>query len=128
MAWNLEGCLPTGVRSPVTTRQDLREGQYFGQFALDDVLTGLPTDTDCIVCQIIDEAAGLQVTQAFSPIFGELVVFTPPGRNAVCLEPYTCVTDAINLASRLPETGWRVLEPGREFRTNIIISAEMILA
>jgi aldose 1-epimerase len=46
----------------------------------------------------------------------------------MCLEPYTCVTDAINLAPRGIETGWRVLEPGSEFRTWIEIKAGQVIA
>jgi aldose 1-epimerase len=43
------------------------------------------------------------------------VVFTPPHREAVCLEPYTCMTDAINLQQRGVEAGWRVLPPGESW-------------
>ena len=41
-----------------------------------------------------------------SPVFRELVVFTPEHRQAFCLEPYTCTTDAVNLQSRGLDTGW----------------------
>ena len=37
-----------------------------------------------------------------SPAFRELVLFTPPHRRAVCLEPYTCPTDAIHLQEQEP--------------------------
>jgi aldose 1-epimerase len=40
------------------------------------------------------------------------VAFTPPHRLAVCLEPYTCTTDAINLEQQGVNAGWRVLKPG----------------
>ena len=61
-------------------------------------------------------------------VFREVVVYTPPNRDAVCLEPYTCVTDAINLQSRGIDAGWRVLEPGAEFRTWIDITARPVIA
>jgi aldose 1-epimerase len=44
--------------------------------------------------------------------FRELVAFTPAHRQAVCLEPYTCITDAINLQQRGIPAGLLVLAPG----------------
>jgi aldose 1-epimerase len=41
-----------------------------------------------------------------------MVVYTPPHRQAFCIEPYTCTTDAINLEQRGVKAGWRVLPPG----------------
>jgi aldose 1-epimerase len=61
---------------------------------------------------ILDPHAGVQVTQSVGTDFRELVVFTPPHGRSVCLEPYTCVTDAANLADQGLDTGWRELPPG----------------
>ena len=38
--------------------------------------------------------------------------FSPKHREAFCIEPYTCVTDAINLAAQGFDTGWRTLPSG----------------
>jgi aldose 1-epimerase len=62
----------------------------------------------------MDPQAGLQVLQVFDASFREIVAYTPPHGRSVCLEPYTCVTDAVNLAPRGIDTGWRVLAPGEE--------------
>jgi aldose 1-epimerase len=125
--WELVDCLPTGRRVPISEPKDMRDGAYFDLLKLDDVLTGLG-DGPTVECALIDEPAGLQVTQRFPAEFRELVVYTPPNRDAVCLEPYTCVTDAVNLAPRGVDTGWRVLDAGAEFRTWIEISAEEVIA
>jgi aldose 1-epimerase len=76
----------------------------------------------------MDEKAGVQVAQVYDPVFRECVVYTPPNRPAVCIEPYTCVTDAINLQAQGIDTGWRVLKTGDEFRTWIEIRASLIYA
>ena len=47
--------------------------------------------------------------------FRELVVYTPPGRDAICFEPYTCPTDAINLEARGIPAGVIVLAPDEIF-------------
>ncbi|MEX1097252.1 MAG: aldose 1-epimerase [Planctomycetales bacterium] len=126
--WELVGCLPTGRRVPVPEEKDLRESEYFDVLELDDVLTGLPEGAGAVQSRILDEQAGLEVVQRADGVFRELVVYTPAGRNAVCLEPYTCVTDAINLHARGIDAGWRVLGPGGEFRTWIEIRAGLVLA
>lgn len=126
--WELEGCLPTGRRLPVPEEKDLRESEYFDVLTLDDVLTGLPDGAATVQARIVDEQAGLEMVQRADGVFRELVVYTPPGRNAVCLEPYTCVTDAINLHARGIPGGLRVLAPGEEFRTWIEIRAGLVIA
>jgi aldose 1-epimerase len=126
--WELVDCLPTGRRLPVSEDKDLREGAYFDLLHLDDVLTGLPPEAMSVECAVIDEPAGLQVAQRCDRIFREIVVYTPPNRPAVCLEPYTCVTDAINLDRRGVDAGWRVLAPGGDFRTWIEITAGDVVA
>jgi aldose 1-epimerase len=127
--WELNACLPTGQRLPVPEEKDLREGAYFDVLKLDDVYTDVLASADGIASIIIDEQAGLQVTQLAGPGFRDYVAFTPPHREAVCLEPYTCVTDAVNLeAQQGIEAGWQTLAPGAEFRTWIEITAGPVLA
>lgn len=127
--WELIDCLPTGVRRPVPAEKDFREGAYYGIAPVDDVLTGLsPAEGQPLVESVIyDERAGLQVVQRFDPAFREAVVYMPPGRNAFCIEPYTCVTDAINLQQRGVDAGWQTLEPGAEAQLWIDIAAGPIL-
>jgi len=125
--WELIDCLPTGNRSAVTEENDLREGGYCGELTLDDVYTAVTPGPDSLDCLIIDEQSGLQVLQRCDPVFREIVAYSPPGRSAVCLEPYTCVTDAVNLQQQGIDAGWRVLEPGAEFRTWIEIRAGRVI-
>ena len=46
-----------------------------------------------------------------------MVVFTPPHRQAFCVEPYTCVTDAINLQQQGIDAGLIVLQPGQRWQS-----------
>lgn len=115
--WELVNCLPTGRRRPVQGHADLREGRRLEGLKLDDVLTGVSSTDGRIETVVMDPQAGLQITQATDSIFRELVVYTPPHGRSVCLEPYTCVTDAIRLAADGIDGGLRVLAPGEEFRT-----------
>lgn len=46
-----------------------------------------------------------------TPPFGHLVVFTPPGKCYVAVEPATNMTDAVNRMDE-PDAGLRILQPG----------------
>lgn len=126
--WELDDSLPTGKLLPVDEARDLRSGAYADTLQLDDVLTGVDCKGPQFDCVIIDERAGLQVTQTCPPIFREIVAFTPPQRSAICLEPYTCPTNAINMPNSGRDVGWRTLAGGGDFHTWIDISAGPILA
>lgn len=125
--WELIDCIPTGRLLDLDDSNDLREGEYITLVKLDDVYTTVECDGPQYECTILDEKAGLQIVQTCPPIFREQVVFTPPNRNAVCIEPYTCPTDAINLTQRGLDCGWRTLSPGSEFHTWIDITAGQVL-
>jgi aldose 1-epimerase len=125
--WELEDCLPTGKTLPVTEANDLRDGAYLSVLKLDDVYTDLHYEGPQFDCLVQDESAGVQITLTCPPIFREIVAFTPPNRSAVCLEPYTCPTDAVNLTAAGQSVGWRVLGPGQEFHTWIDLSAGPVI-
>jgi aldose 1-epimerase len=125
--WELVDCLPTGQRQKVSGPADLRAGAAYELSNLDDVLSGLRPQLDALIeTSISDHGAGLKVVQRFGQEFRELVVFKPPWTTAVCLEPYTCVTDAINLQQKGIDAGLRVLEPAASFHTSIEISTERL--
>jgi aldose 1-epimerase len=119
--WELEAGLPTGKVPAVDGPRDLRLGVPMAGLQLDDVLTDLPAPP-------ADAASGLGLLGMVrrppdgpalrlyaSADFRELVAFTPPHRQAVCLEPYTCTTDAINLQAKGIDAGWKVVAPGQSW-------------
>jgi aldose 1-epimerase len=107
--WELVETLPTGKHHDVATIRDVP----FTDLKLDDLFTRLKTAGDgAVLVGSMRMPAGRSFTMTASPEFRELVAFTPPHREAVCFEPYTCATDAVNLHERGIEAGLRVLEPG----------------
>jgi aldose 1-epimerase len=87
-----------------------------GELTLDDVLTGLPARAarldGLIERATLTGGPGRPLRLFCSPVFREMVVFNPPHRQAFCIEPYTCTTDAINLQAQGVDAGWLVLDPG----------------
>jgi aldose 1-epimerase len=124
--WVLAESLPTGTTLPVAARLDLREPRRFRELELDDVLQnpGGPEKPGSLRWQgsvYAEEGKTELLRVEASPALRELVVFTPPHRQAICLEPYTCTTDAINLQQRGVDAGLIVLQPGEEWRGDVVL-------
>ncbi|MFO0930004.1 MAG: hypothetical protein U0736_23765 [Gemmataceae bacterium] len=121
--WELRDNLPTGPHQPVDARRDLNRPRPFTELQVDDVLTDLPSRAaradGLIERATIKGSAGRPVRLFCDPAFREMVVFTPPHRQAFCAEPYTCVTDAINLHPAGLDTGWQELAPGETWTATI---------
>lgn len=121
--WILEEFLPTGEVRPVPASKDLRDGERLSDLKLDDVFTEIAFSDDRARCRMIDDEARVEVVMQFDRFFRELVLYNPPHRKSISLEPYTCTTDAINLDARGIDAGLRLLEPGDEASGEIILRA-----
>ena len=120
--WELEDFLPTGKILEVSGKYDLREGKPFAGMKFDNVLTGLYEKWSR--CGIDDKPKRVRFVLESDPQFREIVVYTPPGRNAIAIEPYTCTTDAVNLQPQRIDAGLIVLKPGEDFHGQIKMYAE----
>ncbi|MFO0805809.1 MAG: aldose 1-epimerase [Gemmataceae bacterium] len=104
--------VPTGEVKDLPAELDFRTPRAIGPAALDYVFTGT-TSNELAVLSHPASTGRLRVRA--DAAFRELVLFTPPHRQAVAIEPYTCSADASNLAAKGLSTGWLELEPGREW-------------
>lgn len=125
--WELNRCLPTGQQRPIPDDVQLAESPYFDLLRVDAVFTGIKLQDGEVICRVLDEQAGLQMEQRCCSSFREIVAFTPPWASAICLEPYTCVTDAINLQQKGVDAGLRVLAPGESWNGWIKIQVTPVL-
>src|SRR5262249_35101505 len=113
--WELDQNLPTGRRVNADSARDLRTPRRFDELQLDNIYTDLDEnaesgDLGILRGQLTYPGHGrLRIWTSKS--FREMVVFTPPHRKAICLEPYTCTTDAVNLQARGIDAGWQSLPP-----------------
>ncbi|GIW94355.1 MAG: hypothetical protein KatS3mg110_2396 [Pirellulaceae bacterium] len=124
--WELDRLLPTGIRFPIRDWQSFHEGLEFGAMQFDSVFSGLVFGEDgwCRT-EIVDPQSGWKVTHQFDRQFSACVVYTPPHRQAVCIEPYSCVPNAIRLYSAGIPSGLRILQPGEEVTFRVRIHAEL---
>ena len=117
--WELSEMLPTGRRLAVEKAAQFAAGQPFAEMKFDDVFTELLFEEGWCRPSIHDPESSATMTIAFDSAFRECVVYTPPHRRAICIEPYTCLAGAFSLAERGIDTGLRVLPAGGSFAARV---------
>ncbi|MCS7271555.1 MAG: aldose 1-epimerase, partial [Gemmataceae bacterium] len=121
--WISDELLPTGERQAVPPQWDFRQGKTVGDARWDLVLTELTSAPQAdglrTLARLHHPAASGQVEVRATPAFREVVLFTPPHRQALAIEPYTCAADAANLAARHVDSGWTVLRPGEKWESAV---------
>lgn len=107
-----ERLLPVGPTEPA----DARPGVTFpGRvvlegLVLDDPFTGFePAPSGRIVASVVEEGAGAVIRAEWDPVYGACVLFTPPHRRAVCIEPSTVLPGQREFTA---SAGWRELGDG----------------
>jgi len=121
-AWETDATqLPT-KRVPVPEAWRFDPARAIGDVALDNVFTGWDG-----VATLSDAVRRLVVTIAADRAAGFLVVYIPPGRDFLAIEPVTHMTDAFNRAERGEKgTGARVLDAGAAFSCTMRISVHAL--
>jgi aldose 1-epimerase len=119
--WEAQEMLPTGQKMPATGELSLATGDPLAGRQFDTYFTGLRAGHDDRVRTMLADDHGRSIVQSFDEAFTQCVVYTPPHREAICLEPYTCLPDAFRLSAEGHETGFQILEPGESFETTITI-------
>ena len=109
--------LPTGTTVPPAPEIDFRQPRPIGPTQLDHVFTvqqeRFADPRQRVFAELTTaDPGGPALTVSATVGFRELVLFTPPHRRAVAIEPYTCSADAATLMARGVDSGWRVLPPG----------------
>ena len=109
--------VPTGEKKPV----ELPDPVPLAGSQLDDVFTGLVRDGRGRAVFWV-EGDGRRITVEFGPKYPVAVVYAPPGRNFICFEPMTGVTNAFNLAHRGVFPDLQTIPSGAEWRESFWIA------
>jgi aldose 1-epimerase len=129
----LADCLPTGERVPLEGQHlFLTQGRPLGNHEFDDLYAVLPMPNEhtprvpalgktaeCVTLDISEATTSRSFRMTCEGGFNWLVVFTPPHRQALCVEPYTCVTDPFDTVSPGRPTGLQVLPAGSQWRGSV---------
>lgn len=119
--WELAEMIATGRKLATRERGPLAAGIAFGESRFDDVFTSLAFDGEWCASTIADPTSGRTLRIAFDRAFRECVVYNPPHREAICIEPYTCVPGAIEMTRRGIDAGLRILAPGESLTARVRI-------
>lgn len=120
LIWDCDANIPTGRLLPIPSNLDFRTERPLATTVFDTLLTGMSTSVGLndVGSLAHPDNPGRVIVMA-DETFPHLVVFTPPHRKAIAIEPYTCATNAANLDDTRPH-GWRTLAPG--LKTNHVVS------
>lgn len=119
--WELQDMLPSGSKLPADGARDLADGLRFEQMKFDDVFTDLSSAAGIVRTEINDPHTGRILELTFDDAFAQCVVYNPPHREAICIEPYTAAPDAFTLEAQGVKTGLKMLQPGESFKTRFEI-------
>jgi aldose 1-epimerase len=124
--WDLDETLcTTGSVRPAAEGTDLRGWSAIAGRFIDDVYTDLQLDGGWFTAEVRDPANGRSIAVRSDRAFREHVVFAPLHSAVICLEPYTCTTDAFNLTARGLDAGTIVLAPGQTWSGTMAIEARI---
>jgi aldose 1-epimerase len=120
-----EQLLPVGDTVPASDKIAFPGRVALGGVALDDPFYGLLAEADGspepIVTRVIDPASGATIRAEWSAEFSACVIFTPPHRKAVCIEPYTVLPGQRTFDTA---AGWQILAAGERLGGRYSVSTD----
>ena len=122
--WELAGLLPTGQKSRPALVAELSRGMPMSALQLDHVFGGLQFENHRCATTVYDPHSRRTLTMTFDDSFTVCVVYNPPHREAVCIEPCTTIPDPFSLREKGIDPSLQILAPGQSFRTRIEIRVD----
>lgn len=115
LQWELVDNFPTGTTIRESPAMQFHNFKPLGDFVFDSLFGDVPTKKP--MAELRSDRGRLTVDADAS--FRELLLFTPPHRQAIAIEPYTCISDAANLQTDGIDAGWRVLPSGETYSATV---------
>ena len=118
--YELVNILPTGKVEDIPPELDFRSEKSLEGVFMDDLFGEIKRDNSgSISCWIRNRVSNFKLTVTSDQNFDYYVLYAPPEHNFICIEPYTCIANAVNLANSGIKTGLRTLSPEETFRLEI---------
>ena len=103
--------IPTGETKPIDAQDVPLAGHQ-----LDDVFGGVMSDDEFSV-----QGKAQRIAIKYGPKYRVAVVYAPPGRNFVCFEPMSGITNAFNLAHAGVYKELQTIAPGEKWEESFWI-------
>jgi aldose 1-epimerase len=123
--WELENLCPTGKIAKPDEARDLTAGAKLEDMFFDDVYTKSEAEGRWEAIYT-DPLSGLEVTVSADPSFRELVIYAPYEPDVLCIEPYTCTTNAFNLQRRGIDAGTILLKPNEVWASMVYFTPRIV--
>lgn len=112
-----------GERIDVPPELDLRTPQAFEPGRFNGMYTKLALVDGRVEAYVRDPVNRVETVMRATPNVPNVVVWSPPGRDEVCFEPWVCPSNVFNLAARgVPGNGMVVLEAGEQWECSMWVS------
>lgn len=108
--------IPTGERKPV----ELPDPVSLATTQLDDVFSNLVREKDNHA-EFWVEGGGKKVAVVYGPKYTVAVIYAPPGKDFICFEPMSAITNAFNLAHAGIYKELQSIAPGGTWRESFWI-------
>ena len=118
--YELIDILPTGVSKKIPKQFDFRTEKSLQGIYMDDLFGKLKKNKQGFVsCWLRNRAHNFKLTVTSDQSFDYYVLYAPKDHDFICIEPYTCIPNAFNLANSGIKTGLRLLKTGESFEVHI---------
>ena len=123
--YELVNILPTGKIKEIPDEFDFRKEKSLAGIYMDDLFGNIQKNKDgLILCWLKNKAINLKLNVISDQNFDYYVLYSPKENEFICIEPYTCIANAFNLANSGIETGLRILQPKKTFKATIFLRWE----
>lgn len=125
--WPLHDMLPTGLWEPADVRLSSPDGLPLDSAQLDDVFShGTRREDGWVRSELVLRRERIGVAVEWDGGWDRCVLYIPPHREAVCIEPYSTLPNAPELGARGIPTGWRELMPGERDRFRMVVTVSSL--
>lgn len=123
--WQLDNMLTVGDGSQQRVNEQyeqFRAGLAISKLQLDDVFSDIVFVDGQAKASIVDQSPSRKMTLTWDEYCGTCVVYIPPHREAICIEPCSLVPGGFGFTGN--DEGLQVLTPGESFehRLSIVLS------
>ncbi len=117
-SWEIDDrLLPTHQLRSTPLTEQLNLGWTIGDTNLDNLFTDLTFSQGMCTTSLSDPVNNRRLIVTFGNEFSNCVIYIPPHRQAICIEPYTSAPDAFRLQTMGVDAGLRLLAPGSIWRS-----------
>ena len=110
--WQAKDGVPDGTLLDIPKELQFNGGSPLGEVELDHGFVEPYKEMGSSLLARLSSANDKEAIEIItSEPFNNLVLFTPPHRKAIAIEPYTCPANAANLTNQGIDCGWLVLPP-----------------